>query len=114
MESASGEASLFAREGRETSDIVNRCFGRIWSRRKHSEEMLFDTKWLYASFNPHSAITIGDGGTANLAAFASALGASVAAVRGMRNLNKSPMNQRSGPEILCRHDKGTRCVNYSW
>jgi hypothetical protein len=88
MESALDEPSLFAREAKESSDIVGRTFRAHPSHRKILQKILFDTKWLSAFLNPHSAIATGDGGTANLAAFASAFGASVAVVRGMRRALK--------------------------
>jgi hypothetical protein len=72
MESALEEAPLFTREGRESSAIVPRFSGPISVTPKILQKMLFDTRWLRAYSNPHSAIAIDDEVTANLAAFASA------------------------------------------
>jgi hypothetical protein len=63
MESAVGKAPLFAREARETSDIVGRSFRAHPIAPKILQKMSFDAKWLYPSLKPQSAIAIGDGGS---------------------------------------------------
>jgi hypothetical protein len=89
MESAVDAPSLFAREARERSDIVIRTF-RAHSRapKKYSKKYSlipngYPVFWIHAL---RSQLVMGV--TANLAAFASAFGASVAALCGMRRASK--------------------------
>jgi hypothetical protein len=85
-----GWTALFARETRETSDIVDRRAGARDRAKRFAKKMSCNSNRLCLRLEQPTAIAIHDRTAVNLAAFSGASGSFVAAVRGMRNLNSLP------------------------